>query len=197
MKEIKVYTKKLEEGCDLSSEEAEAALGEILSTAEDEEIGAFLLALKAKGEKPQEIVGFVKGMKKAGNTIRPNMPFRIVDTCGTGGDGLNTINVSTAAAIVTAAAGVPVAKHGNRAATSMTGSSDVLEALGIKVDLTPEQVRKTIEKNRYRLHVCPGFPPCNEKGCRCQEKTRGKDGFQYPWSPDKSGRGKRSSCGGF
>ncbi len=87
MQKIKEYIKKLEEGCDLSSEEAEAALEEVLSTAEDGgEIETFLLALKAKGEKPQEIVGFVRGMKKAGNMIKPNTPpFRIVDTCGTGG----------------------------------------------------------------------------------------------------------------
>ena len=79
MQGIKVYIQKLEEGCDLSSEEAEAALGEILSTAEDEEIGAFLLALKAKGEKPQEIVGFVRGMKKAGNIIKARHTFQ---ACG-------------------------------------------------------------------------------------------------------------------
>ena len=170
MQEIKAYIKKLEEGCDLSSEEAEAALGDILSTAEDDEIGAFLLALKAKGEKPQEIVGFVRGMKKAGNTIRPNMPFRIVDTCGTGGDGLNTINVSTAAAIVTAAAGVPVAKHGNRAATSMTGSSDVLEALGIKVDLSPEQVRKTIERIGIGFMFAPVFHPAMKRVAGVRKK---------------------------
>jgi len=170
MQGIKVYITKLEEGCDLSSEEAEAALGEILSTAGDKEIGAFLLALKAKGEKPQEIVGFVRGMKKAGNIIRPGIPFRLVDTCGTGGDGLNTINVSTAAAIVTAATGVPVAKHGNRAATSMSGSSDVLEALGIKVDLAPEQVKETIEKIGIGFMFAPVFHPAMKRVAGVRKK---------------------------
>jgi len=167
---MRKYIKKLEEGCDLSSEEAEAAVEKILSTAEDEEIGAFLLALREKGEKPQEIAGFVRGMKKAGKTIRPRVPFRLVDTCGTGGDGLNTINVSTAAAIVTAAAGVPVAKHGNRAVTSMSGSSDALEALGIKVDLAPEQVRKTIEEIGIGFMFAPVFHPAMKRVAEIRKK---------------------------
>lgn len=170
MQGIKVYIKKLEEGRDLSSEEAEAALDEILSTAGDEEIGAFLLALKAKGEKPEEITGFVKGMKKVANMIQPDVPFRLVDVVGTGGDGLNTINVSTAAAIVTAATGVPVAKHGNRAATSMSGSSDVLEALGIKVDLAPEQVREIIEKIGIGFMFAPVFHPAMKRVAGIRKK---------------------------
>lgn len=164
------YIKKLEAGRDLSSEEAEAAVSKILSTAEDEEIGAFLLALRAKGEKPEEIVGFVKGMRKAANTIRPRVPFRLVDTCGTGGDGLNTINVSTAAAIVTAAAGVPVAKHGNRAVTSMSGSSDVLEALGIKVDMAPEPVKRTIEEVGIGFMFAPVFHPAMKRVAGIRKK---------------------------
>ncbi|MDI9396059.1 MAG: anthranilate phosphoribosyltransferase [Euryarchaeota archaeon] len=170
MQEIRAYIKKLEKGCDLSSEEAETALSEILGSADDEEIEKFLLALKAKGEKTQEIVGFARGMKKAGNTIRPDMPFRIVDTCGTGGDGLNTINVSTAAAIVVAAAGVPVAKHGNRAATSMTGSSDVLEALGVKVDLSPERVKNTIEMIGIGFMFAPVFHPAMKRVAGVRKK---------------------------
>lgn len=164
------YIKKLEAGRDLSSEEAEAAVSKILSTAEDDEIGAFLLALRAKGEKPEEIAGFVRGMRKAANTIRPKVPFRLVDTCGTGGDGLNTINVSTAAAIVTAAAGVPVAKHGNRAVTSMSGSSDVLEALGIKVDMAPEPVKKTIEEVGIGFMFAPVFHPAMKRVAGIRKK---------------------------
>jgi len=164
------YIKKLEEGCDLSPEEAEGAVAEILSTAEDEEIGAFLLALREKGEKPEEIAGFVRGMRKVGKTIRPRVSFRLVDTCGTGGDGLNTINVSTAAAIVTAAAGVPVAKHGNRAATSKSGSSDALEALGIKVDLTPENVRRTIEEIGIGFMFAPVFHPAMKRVAGVRKK---------------------------
>jgi anthranilate phosphoribosyltransferase len=164
------YIKKLEAGRDLSSEEAEAAVSKILSTAEDDEIGAFLLALKAKGEKPDEIAGFVRGMRKAANTIRPKVPFRLVDTCGTGGDGLNTINVSTAAAIVTAAAGVPVAKHGNRAVTSMSGSSDVLEALGIKVDMAPEPVKRAIEEVGIGFMFAPVFHPAMKRVAGVRKK---------------------------
>jgi len=167
---MRKYIKKLEEGRDLSSEEAEAAIGIILSTAEDDEIGAFLLALRAKGERPEEIAGFVRGMKKAANTIKPRIAFRLVDTCGTGGDGHNTINVSTAAAIVTAAAGVPVAKHGNRAVTSMSGSSDVLEALGIKVDLAPEHVKKTIEEIGIGFMFAPVFHPAMKRVAGIRKK---------------------------
>ena len=167
---MRKYIKKLEEGRDLSSEEAEAAVGIILSTAEDDEIGAFLLALRAKGERPEEIAGFVRGMKKAANTIKPRVAFRLVDTCGTGGDGLNTINVSTAAAIVTAAAGVPVAKHGNRAVTSMSGSSDVLEALGIKIDLAPEHVKKTIEEIGIGFMFAPVFHPAMKRVAGIRKK---------------------------
>lgn len=167
---MRKYIKKLEEGRDLSSEEAEAAVGIILSTAEDDEIGAFLLALRAKGERPEEIAGFVRGMKKAANTIKPRVAFRLVDTCGTGGDGLNTINVSTAAAIVAAAAGVPVAKHGNRAVTSMSGSSDVLEALGIKVDLVPEHVKKTIEEIGIGFMFAPVFHPAMKRVAGIRKK---------------------------
>jgi anthranilate phosphoribosyltransferase len=79
------YITKLKEGSDLSSEEAEAAIGLILSTANDDEIGEFLLVLKAKGEKSEEITGFVRGMKKTAYTIKPRVAFRLVDTCGTGG----------------------------------------------------------------------------------------------------------------
>lgn len=167
---MQAYIKKLEEGRDLSSEEAEAAVGKILTTANDEEIGKFLLALKEKGEKPEEIAGFVRGMRKAAHTIRPRIPFRLVDTCGTGGDGLNTINVSTAAAIVTAAAGVPVAKHGNRAVTSKSGSSDVLEALGIKVDLAPEPVRQTIEEIGIGFMFAPVFHPAMKRVAGVRKK---------------------------
>jgi anthranilate phosphoribosyltransferase len=157
------YITKLKEGSDLSSEEAEAAIGLILSTANDDEIGEFLLVLKAKGEKSEEITGFVRGMKKTAYTIKPRVAFRLVDTCGTGGDGLNTINVSTAAAIVTAAAGVPVAKHGNRAVSSISGSSDVLEALGIRVDLAPEHVRRAIEEIGIGFMFAPVFHPAMKR----------------------------------
>lgn len=168
--EMQAYIKKLQEGKDLSPEEAEDALGQILSTAEDEEIGEFLLALRAKGEKPEEIAGFVKGMKTAANTIQPDLPFRLVDVVGTGGDKLNTINVSTAASIVTAAAGVPVAKHGNRAVTSMAGSSDVLDALGIKVDLSPELVQRTIEEIGIGFMFAPVFHPAMKRVAGVRKK---------------------------
>lgn len=167
---MQIYIEKVRKGMDLSEEEAEAAIGELLSTAKDEEIGEFLLLLKEKGEKAGEIAGFARGMKKAANMIKPDLPFRLVDTCGTGGDGLNTINISTAAAIVTAAAGVPVAKHGNRAITSMSGSSDVLEALGIKVDLSPELVQRSIEEIGIGFMFAPIFHPAMKRVAGVRKK---------------------------
>lgn len=167
---MQTYIEKVGKGLDLSEEEAEAAIAELLSTAKDEEIGEFLLLLKEKGEKAEEIAGFARGMKKAANMIKPDLPFRLVDTCGTGGDGLNTINVSTAAAIVTAAAGVPVAKHGNRAITSMSGSSDVLEALGIKVDLSPELAQKSIEEIGIGFMFAPVFHPAMKRVAGVRKK---------------------------
>ena len=167
---MKKYVTKLKEGCDLNSEEAEAAIELILSTAKDDDIGEFLIALKTKGEKPEEIAGFVRGMKKAAHTIKPRVAFRLVDTCGTGGDGLSTINVSTAAAIVTASAGVPIAKHGNRAISSISGSSDVLEALGIRVDMTPEHVKRTIEEVGIGFMFAPVFHPAMKRVAGIRKK---------------------------
>ncbi|MDD4749271.1 MAG: hypothetical protein PHD26_04980, partial [Methanosarcinaceae archaeon] len=143
---METYLQKLRKGLALSALESECALLSLLNSAKDEEIKSFLLALKAKGETPEEITGFVRGLKKAAHRISPNVSGKLVDVVGTGGDLYNTINVSTAAAIITAASGVPVAKHGNRAITSLSGSSDVLLALGIKVDPSPETVQKAIEE---------------------------------------------------
>ena len=106
------------------------------------QIGSFLMALKMKGETIDEISGFVKAMRTKATKI--NSPENVVDTCGTGGDGLHSFNISTAAAIVASAAGVPIAKHGNRSVSSKCGSADVLAALGVKIDLTPEQAEKCL-----------------------------------------------------
>lgn len=157
------YIRKLREGRDLSAPESETALLNILSSATDEEIKEFLLALKEKGETPEEIAGFVRGMKKAAHTISPAVFRKLVDVVGTGGDMYNTINVSTAAAIITAAVGVPVAKHGNRSVTSLSGSSDVLQALGIKVDHSPEAVRESIEEIGLGFMFAPVFHPAMKR----------------------------------
>jgi anthranilate phosphoribosyltransferase len=138
-------------GDDLSRREAEAAMEEILSgRASDASIVSFLTALRFKGETLDELVGFATAMRRHATPIFPGHSHiaeeALVDTCGTGGDASGTFNVSTAAAFVVAGAGVRVAKHGNRSISSRCGSADVLEQLGVRIDLPPERVASAIEE---------------------------------------------------
>ncbi len=112
--------------------------------ATQSQIGGFLTGLRFKGETVEEITGCAKVMRDKAEKVEHNLPY-CIDTCGTGGDGANTFNISTAASLVAAAAGVKVAKHGNRAMSSRSGSADVLEALGVNISLTSLQVGKCIE----------------------------------------------------
>lgn len=126
---------------DLSSAEAHWAMNQIMSgAASDAQISAFAVALRSKGENAEELDALVEAMLSHAALV--DLPGRWIDTCGTGGDKSHTINISTAAAIVIAGAGIPVTKHGNRAATSQSGSADVLESLGVRISLTPDQARQ-------------------------------------------------------
>ena len=137
--------RKAAEGRTLSEGEAERALEAIMEgTVAPAATAALLTALRVKGEAVPEIVGFARAMRRFAASV--DAPPEVVDTCGTGGDAKGTINVSTAAAFVARGAGVVIAKHGNRAATSRAGSADVLEALGEEIELTPEQVSRCIEE---------------------------------------------------
>lgn len=128
---------------DLPEEEAREAFNEIMSgSVSSEEIKAFLKALREKGETVDEITGAAKAMIE--RAVRVDAGADLVDTCGTGGSGINTFNISTTVAFVAAGCGVKIAKHGNRSASNQCGSADVLEALGVKLDLEPEAVRKSI-----------------------------------------------------
>lgn len=160
---MKDYIKKVSEKQNLTIHEAEDAITQIFTGATDAQIAGLLIALKVKGETPEEIAGFATGMKKAANKIAPQVNGVLVDVVGTGGDRHNTINVSTASAIVTAAAGVAVAKHGNRSITSLSGSADVLKELGIKVDKSPEEVKTSIEKNGIGFMFAPIFHPAMKR----------------------------------
>lgn len=134
------------DGHDLSEEQAAAAVGAVMDGVVDEIlVAALLTALRAKGEATSEIVGAARAMRERATKI-PARATGLLDTCGTGGDGLATFNISTATALVAAAAGVPVAKHGNRAASSTSGSADVLEALGVNINLSPEQVANCVDE---------------------------------------------------
>jgi anthranilate phosphoribosyltransferase len=117
----------------------------------------FVIALRAKGETPEEVAGFVETMLDFSAPV--SVPMRVVDTCGTGGDRAHTVNISTMAALVVAGAGAPVAKHGNRAASSACGSADVLEALGVRVDLPAEAVVPCLEEAGIAFCFAPVFHP--------------------------------------
>ncbi|HEY8345890.1 MAG TPA: anthranilate phosphoribosyltransferase [Symbiobacteriaceae bacterium] len=143
---MKALIEQVAEGKDLTEAQAAAAMTLIMNgEATPAQVAAFLMALRIKGETVEEITGCARVMREKATKVVHSRPVA-VDTCGTGGDRANTFNISTTAAFVVAACGVAVAKHGNRAASSLTGSADVLEALGISLDLTPEQVGRCIDE---------------------------------------------------
>ncbi len=132
---------KLADRNNLSAQEAEQAMSEIMDGhATPAQIAAYLMGLRQKGETVEEITGSVRAMRLRATKIRVGAHV-VVDTCGTGGDGAHTFNISTTAAFVVAGAGVTVAKHGNRSVSSRCGSADVLKALGVVIDLPPERGR--------------------------------------------------------
>lgn len=130
---------------DLTTEEMKAVMRQIMTgQCTDAQIGAFLMGMRMKSETIDEIVGAVEVMRELAEPVHFDTE-RLVDTCGTGGDGMNIFNVSTAASFVVAAAGGKVAKHGNRAVSGKSGSADLLEAAGVYLDLTPEQVARSVD----------------------------------------------------
>lgn len=151
---------KLLHGEALSEEESSGAMAEIMEgAATPAQVAGFVVALRAKGETTEEIVGLVRTMRDYGEKVPLPPHHEVLDTCGTGGDRSGTFNVSTAAALVCAGAGVKVAKHGNRAASSRCGSADVLEALGVKIDLAPDRVAACIERAGIGFCFAPVFHP--------------------------------------
>ena len=157
------YLQKIVDGRDLTLEEAEALMGEIFRSATDAQIGALLIALRMKGESVSEIAGFARKMRDSAVCIRPKVKGTLVDTCGTGGDSSNTINVSTAAAIVSAACGVSVAKHGNYAVSSKCGSANVLSELGVNISPNPEAVAAMIESLGIGFMLATAFHPAMKR----------------------------------
>jgi anthranilate phosphoribosyltransferase len=160
--------KKIDAGEDLTRAAADGVMEQILSgAATDTQIVKLLSGLQIKGETVDELVGFATAMRRHATKIFPSNYARqsepLVDTCGTGGDAKGTFNVSTAAAFVVAGAGVRVAKHGNRSISSKCGSADVLEELGVRIDMEPEQVARPCMR--------PLAMPC-ARGGRCEAARR-------------------------
>jgi anthranilate phosphoribosyltransferase len=155
---IQTYIERVTEGGDLSQAEAREAATLVFEEATEAQIGALLTALRAKGETEAEIAGLAEGMRGAARTITPDRT-PLVDTCGTGGDDHDTINVSTTSAIVVGGAGVPVAKHGNYSVSSSSGSADVLEVAGVNVEAEPEAVERAIERDGIGFMLAPVFHP--------------------------------------
>ncbi len=149
------------DGGELSADDAAAAMHAIMTgLATGPQIGAFITALRMRGETVDEIAGFARAMRR--HALRVDLAADgppLVDTCGTGGDAADTFNISTTAAFVIAGAGVRVAKHGNRAVTSRCGSADVLEGLGIAIELTPEAVARCVEEVGIGFMYAPAFHP--------------------------------------
>lgn len=157
------YIEKVSSGENLTFKESETVINKIFTDATDAQIASLLMALKIKGETVDEITGFACGMKKAAYNISPNVQGALIDIVGTGADKHNTINVSTAAAIIVSAAGVNVAKHGNRAITSLCGSADVLEELGIQIEQDPLSVQTSIENIGIGFMFAPVFHPAMKR----------------------------------
>ena len=150
---------RLLDGHDLSRDEARAVMNQVMEgAATPAQIGGLLVALRLKGETADEIAGCAEAMRAHVLAVRPSRED-LVDTAGTGGDGASTINISTAAALVAAAAGAGVAKHGNRAVSSASGSADVLEALGFQLELPPARIERSIDELGFGFLFAPTHHP--------------------------------------
>ncbi|MBV9555488.1 MAG: anthranilate phosphoribosyltransferase, partial [Pseudolabrys sp.] len=156
--EFKSIIAKVAAGASLSRDDAASAFDRMMSgEATPSQMGGLLMALRVRGETADEITGAVTTMRA--KMLRVEAPLDAVDVVGTGGDASGSFNISTCAAFVVAGAGVPVAKHGNRALSSKSGSADVLAALGVKIDLTPEQVGRCIRDAGIGFMFAPSHHP--------------------------------------
>jgi len=156
--DIKAALAKIASGRDLTGEEMHGTMNVIMSGgATPSQLGAFLMGMRVKGETVVEIAAAVSIMRE--RMVQVEAPANAVDIVGTGGDGAGTLNISTASAIVVASTGVPVAKHGNRALSSKSGAAEVLQALGVKIDLTPEQISRSIAEIGLGFMFAPAHHP--------------------------------------
>jgi anthranilate phosphoribosyltransferase len=162
---------------DLSSDEAAAAMGEVMAgRAADAQIAALLIGLAMKGERPTEIVGLAKTMRA--HAVGLSQPYHpVFDTCGTGGDRSGTFNISSCVAVVIAACGLRVAKHGNRSVSSQCGSADVFEALGVKVSAAPAVVERCLDQAGIGFFFAPTFHPSMKHAASARGAMRVRTAF--------------------
>lgn len=157
---LRFAIQQLAQGASLDRKSSAAAFGVVMrGEATPVQIAALLMGLRSKGETPDEVAGAVMALRCAMSRLETDDPHLLVDTCGTGGGRVGTINVSTAAAFVVAGAGVSVAKHGNRSYTSRSGSADVLEALGVDIDLPPAAARDALQSAGLTFLFAPTYHP--------------------------------------
>lgn len=155
---LKAYLHRVGSGEHLSADDAYAAMSVILEgSAGEASLGAFLMALRMKGETAAELAGFARAMRERAVVVDAGED--VIDTCGTGGDGAGTFNISTVAALVMAGAGAHVAKHGNRSITSRSGSAEVMEALGVRFEMTPEEAAEAIREIGIGFLFAPAMHP--------------------------------------
>lgn len=156
---LNYFLTKITAGDNLTQEESRLLAGKLLKHSPEDSViaGAILIALKMKGETIEEILGFVQALRS--EMISVPATGLIVDTCGTGGDGQQTFNISTACAFVVAGGGVKVAKHGNRGVSSLVGSADVMEELGINIDLSPKTAAESLKRINFTFLFAPNFHP--------------------------------------
>ena len=155
---LKHYLQLLLSAQHLKQEEAEAAMQIILEGADPHQTAAFLAILKYRGETAEEVAGMVRALQKKALPVEP--PFSVLDIVGTGGDLANSVNISTGSALLAAACGIPIAKHGNRSVSSRCGSADVLEALGLAIKVPPRSVRHSLEEVNIAFMYAPYYHPC-------------------------------------
>jgi anthranilate phosphoribosyltransferase len=158
---MKTLIKKLSQGIDLSPQEMQYALKQMLNDGHPAQTATFLTLLHQKGETAQEILAVAQGMQSMMTPV--SIPGDVLDIVGTGGDGFNTVNLSTGAALLAASCGVTVAKHGNRAVSSLAGSADMIEQAGIPLDLPPTTITQLIKRHRFAFLYAPRFHPVLSK----------------------------------
>lgn len=174
---MKYFIQKVLDKNDLSLDESYSAMQKIMSGAiSNSQMAAFLVALKFKSESPEEVAGFAKAMRD--KSIKINCDSQnVIDVCGTGGDESGTFNISTATSFVVAGAGIKVAKHGNRSISSKCGSADVLQELGVKIDLTPEQSEEALNKVGIAFLFAPIYHPAMKHAAQVRKELAMKTIF--------------------